>query len=193
MAQNNNPQELFTLAISLAGVVTRMFRKTGRTELSTEPVIEKKPIIEFMRRMRVFGMEKFDSPTYISSINYYATLKDMQEHRALGVVIIYVEQDFVGKLLHLLQYPNIDDDDEDAIKDACGTLCNVIAGQFKSEIVNLGYIDVQMSHFTNYLNTAFNGVEFCSDIKEKYEISFNIQEKKRLVVEMTMGAIPKAK
>lgn len=192
MAQTDNAQELFTLAVTLGGVITRMFRKTGHTELSTEPIIEKKPIIEFMRRMRVFGMEKFATPTFISTINYYVNVKDMEEHRALGVIIVYIEQDFVARLLRLLQYPLIDEDDEEALKDASGTLCNVIAGQFKSEIAQLGFIEVEMSHFSSYRNTAFHGVEFCMGQREKYEISFNIQEKKRLVVEMTMGSVPKA-
>lgn len=190
---DDNPEQLFTLAISLADVVKHMFRKTGRTELSGDPLVQRKPVIEYMHRMRVFGMEKFETPTFISSVNYYLTEKDLYEHKTLGTVIIYVEQDYVGRLLRILQYPVIDEDDEDALKDACGTLCNVIAGQFKAEIVNLGYVDLHMSHFSSFRNSAFEGIEFNSFQKEKYEISFFIGQIKRLVVEVTMGQIPKPK
>ena len=193
MPQPDNAEELFTLAVTLGGVITRMFRKTGHTELSCEPGIEKKPIIEFMRRMRVFGMEKFATPTFISTVNYYANPKDLQEHRALGAIIIYIEQGFVANLLRLLQYPMIDDNDDEVMKDACGTLCNVIAGQFKAEIAKLGFIELEMSHFSNYRNTAFHGVEFSSSQRQKYELSFDIQDRKRLVVEMTMGPLSKLK
>ncbi len=191
MSQDENFEELFNLAINLAGVVKNMFKKRGELALSCEPVIEKKDIVEFMHRMRVFGMEKFETPTFISSVNYYKSVKDLEEHKALGTVIVYVEQEFVGKLLRYLQYPIIDEDDEDELKDACGTLCNVIAGQFKAEVAKLGYIELQMSHFSSYRNSAFLGVEFASQQREKYEISFFLQDKKRLVIELTMGNIPK--
>ena len=193
MPQSDNSQELFTLAISLAEVIKTMFKKTGQTALSADPALEKRPIIEFMRKMRVFGMEKFENPTFIASINYYLNVKDMEDHRAVGAVIIYIEQGFVGKLLRLLHYPIIDEEDEDVLKDACGTLCNVIAGQFKVEIVKLGYNDLEMSHFSSYKNSAFQGIEFDAQQKEKYELSFFISDEKRLVVEMTMGPLPHMK
>ncbi len=192
MTNPNNAEELFVLAVSLAEIVKDMFKTTGKTVLSREPVVERKPIVEFRQRMRVFGMEKFEQPTYIAAVNYYTDRKEMEARKALGAVIIYVEEDFVADLLRILQYPFIeDDDDEEQLKDACGTLCNVIAGHFKSAISQLGYIELQMSPFLSYRNSAFEGIQFYPQQTDKYEISFYIEEKKRLVLELTMGPIPR--
>ena len=149
-------------------------------------------IIEFMQRMRVYGIDKFEAPTFVSTVNFYANLKDMEKHKALGVLVLYIEQDYVKRLLNMLQYPDIPDDDEE-LKDACGTLCNVIAGQFKIEISSLGggYQALEMSHFSNYRNSALRGVEFNSKQMDKIEISFTIRDQKRLVLEFSMGEIGK--
>jgi len=71
----------------------------------------------------------------------------------------------IEKLMKLLQYPPVDDESEDAMKDSCGTLCNIIAGRFKSEIVSAGYIELEMSHFRNFRNSSFEGISF-PDLKE---------------------------
>ncbi len=188
----DNAQELFTQAIHLAEVVKKILKNTGRVNLSSNPFLERKSIVEFMGRMRIFGMEKFDNPTYIAVVNYYADRQNLEQKKALGALVCYVEQDYVARLVRLLQYPRLEDDeDEEALKDASGTLCNLFAGQFKSEISKLGYIELQMSAFESFRNSSESGVAFCSGQTEKYEISFEIEGFKRLVVDLTMGAVPR--
>jgi len=140
--------------------------------------------------MRADGMEKFNDPTFVSTVNYYASVKDMEKHSAVGALVVYVEQSYIVTLLKILKYPPVDDEDENAMKDSCGTLCNIFAGHFKSKISSMGFIELEMSPFFNYRNTASAGVEFCFKEYDKYEASFYFDNKKRLVVEMTMGAIP---
>ncbi len=180
------------MAILLAGAVRKVFEKQG-LKLTAKPILEKKPIIEFMRRMRIFGMEKFPTPTYIASVNFYLNKKEMEHHQTFGVICLYVEQEYMARLIKLLQYPEIDEDDEEQLKDACGALCNLISGQFRSDLSLMGYCEMEMSHFSSYRNSALMGVPFYFKLLEKYEISFFIRNEKRVVMEVSMGPVPRQK
>lgn len=190
---NAREAELEKLATALADSVAAIFKERGEVKFSKDPVIHKKNIVEYNGRMRADGMEKFNNPTFVSSINYYATPKDMEKKNALGAIIVYIEQGFVVDMLRMLKYPPADDENMDALRDCCGTLCNIIAGRFKSAISAMGYIELEMSHFSSYRNTAPQGVAFCYKEYDKYETIFFINGVKRLVIEMTMGSIPKGK
>lgn len=181
---------LHKFALALLESVKEIFKEKSDVGFSKEPTLERKNIIEYNGRMRADGMEKFNDPTFVSTVNYYVNAKDMEKHSAIGALVVYVEQSYIVSLLRLLKYPPIDDEDENAMKDSCGTLCNIFAGHFKSKISSMGCIELEMSPFSNYRNTAANGVEFCYKEYDKYEISFFLDNKKRLVVEMTMGAVP---
>lgn len=156
------------------------------------PVKNRLKIIEYDGKMRADGMEKFNNePTYVSAINYYINKVDMEKKKTLGVIVIYVEQNYMAKIMKLLQYPPVDDENEDALQDSCGTLCNIIAGRFKSEIAKAGFIELEMSHFVTSRNNMVPGVSFCFTEFDKYEITFDIDGAKRLVIETTIGAVPK--
>ena len=64
------------------------------------------------------------------------------------------------EMMKIMKYPPVDEESESAMLDSCGTLSNIIAGRFKSEISQNGYVELEMSHFWNYRNNAFNGVAF---------------------------------
>lgn len=184
-------EALFTMALALSAAVKKIFYEKSEMKFSAEPVIEKKLIIHFVDRMRVDGMEKFNNPTVFSAIHFFEHPPEKRKkEEPLGVLIVYVEKKFLPELLRLLKYPYIDYDEEDEVKDGCGAICNLIAGQWKKELMNLGYIDLEMSYFRSYINTIVNGIEFPKDQTHRYEISFDIDKKKGLVVEMVMGKIP---
>ena len=184
--------ELDKFAELLNQGVVGLFKERGEIKFTSDPVMERKRLIESDGRMRADGMEKFENePTYVSAVNFYANEKDMEKGKTLGALIIYVEQTYIAKLMKMLRYPPIDDESDDAMRDSCGTLCNIVSGRFKSEISSAGYIELEMSHFMNYRNSAFSGVNFCYNEYDKYIIDFEIDKKKRLVIEMTMGAVPK--
>jgi len=185
-----NP-DLEKFADLLVKGVTELFGERGQLQFTKDPQKERNSIIEFEGKMRADGMEKFNNePTYVSAVNYYANEADMQKNKVLGALVIYVEQAYLTKLMRLLQYPPVDDESEEAMLDSCGTLSNIIAGRFKSEISSAGYIELEMSHFRTYRNSAFAGVEFCRNEYDMYTLNFDIDDKKRLVLEMSMGIVP---
>ncbi|MFH1359854.1 MAG: hypothetical protein ABIJ41_02320 [Candidatus Omnitrophota bacterium] len=188
--KKSNP-ELNKFAEYLTKGIKNLFGERGEIKFSKDPEIVKKDIIEYQGRMRTDGMEKFNSPTYVSFLNYFANKADMEKKKALGALVLYVEQNFMAPLMKKLKYPAVNDEDEEALKDSCGTLCNLIGGRFKSEISCQGYAELEMSHFYTYRNSASDGVAFCFSEYEKYEISFTIDNEKRVVVEMTMGIVPR--
>ena len=76
------------------------------------------------------------------------------------------------------------------LEDACGTFCNLIAGNFKSGLTQLGYVELIMSHFSGFQNEILNGVEFHPSQKQMYEINYEIEGEKRIVTELCMGPVP---
>ena len=88
--------------------------------------------------MRVDAMEKFNSTTVFSVIQFAANEEDLEQQEYLITLIVYLEQKFLPEFLRLLQYPYIDSDDEMEVKDGCGTLVNLIAGQYKREMAPWG-------------------------------------------------------
>ena len=184
--------ELDKFADFLEKGVVGLFTERGEIKFSNPPKKERRRIVEYDGRMRADGMEKFDNePTYLSAVNFYANEADRKKGKTLGALIIYVGQAYITRLMKILQYPSIDDESDDALRDSCGTLCNIIAGRFKSELATAGHIELEMSHFMNFRNNSFRGIDFCYNEYDMYALEFYLEDKKRLVVEMTMGAIPK--
>src|SRR3989338_10183476 len=160
--------DLHNFAVVLTRLVTKFFRTQAELEFSSPPRMKREFIKEFNKKMRIYGVEKFYTPTFVSTVNYYKNFEDLQNNKPIGLLVVYIPQDYVAQLLKLLKYPEIEASDDNALKDACGTLCNVIAGRFKSEVSAMGFIELEMSHFTNYLNTSMRGVDFCTEQNEKY-------------------------
>ena len=187
----NKPEDLKVQSILLGEVVRRILKKRAEIELSSKPIFEIKPITEFKKRLRATALGKFEGTTYIASVNFYTDQENMDKGKSIGAVIIYVAEEYIAKLLQKFNYPISDEDDQEALQDACGTLCNLIAGNFKSGLTQLGYIELFMSHYSTYLNEVVNGIPYSSFETDLYEISFDIAGKKRIVAELTMGAVPR--
>lgn len=186
------PSEFYIQALLLAKVVERILSRKAGIDLSKPPRLELKPITEFVRRMRVSGLLKFNERTYIAAINLFKTEEDSEQHKAVGAIVLYIPETYVAKLFRELEYPSvIDEDDQEALLDACGTFCNLIAGNFKSGLTQLGYQELVMSHFSSYKNEVLNGVIYDPKQTRLYEISFEIRGEKRIVADLTMGPIPK--
>lgn len=177
-------ESAFTLALALSAAVKKIFYEKSATTFSGEPKLEKRLVTQFVQRMRVDAMEKFNTTTVFSVIQFAANAQDLERQAYLITLVIYLEQKFLPEFLRLLQYPYIDSDDEEEVKDGCGTLVNLIAGQYKKEMAVLGYKDVMMSHFESYINTNADGIGIPPGSMEKYEIAFEVEGTKRLVVEM---------
>lgn len=184
----------FTLALALSAAMKKIFFEKSETTFSNEPDMERKPITQFAHRMRVDAMEKFNSTTVFSAIQFAANEEDLQRQEYMLTLLVYLEQKFLPEFLRMLQYPYIEFDNEVEIKDGCGTLVNLIAGQYKREMSLLGYKDLMMSHFVSYINTAPDGVGIPKGLTEKYELSFEVEGARRLIIEMvTLDMLPKWK
>jgi hypothetical protein len=181
---------LAKMALGLAAAVQKVFLEKSRTTFSAEPRIEKTGIVSFMKRMRVQAIGKYNQATIFSVVHYYRNTAMLRKHRPLGLVIVYVERDFAPELLNLLGYPSIDNDEDDEVLDGIGTIANLIAGLFKRELKQLGYKDLEMSHFQSFINRAPYGLEYPANQGVKYEITFDIDGQKRMVVELVMAPLP---
>lgn len=186
LLREDHSSALFTMSLAMAVAVRKIFREKAQVKFTREPIIEKKLITHFMRRMRVDPMEKFNAPAVVSVIHFYKTRKEIDLRKPTGVILVYVELSFLTQLLKLLEYPEIDDDDEEQVEDACGALCNIIAGFFKNELISLGYPPLEMSAFESYINSVVNGVNCPTKTIHKYEVNYEIDGQKRLVTEMVM-------
>lgn len=181
----------FTLALALCAAVKKIFYEKSSTTFSSEPQLVKRPITQFVYRMRVDAMEKFNVTTVFSVVEFAVNEGRLEKQEYAITLIIYLEQKFLPEFLRLLQYPYVDFDDEREVRDGCGAIANLIAGQYKKEMIRLGYKDFTMSHFDSYINTAVDGVKIPNAATEKFEISFEIEGIKRLVVELvTLARLP---
>ena len=179
-------------ALMMAEVVKRVLLKRAEIRLYQKPAIQKKEIVEFRQRMRVSGVTKFQDKTYIATVNFYKNAKDLMSQFPVGALVLYVPETYVDILMKKLQYPVFDLDDEEQLKDACGTFCNLIAGNFNTGLISLGYSQLEMSHFSTYENDILNGVEIPADQKYFYEISFTIDGEVKIVIDYIMGPIPRS-
>ncbi len=183
----DDSEATFVMALGLTVAVKKVFFEKAEARFSDEPAIERQLITQFMQRMRVDAMQKFNQTTFFSAVHFYKDVASLDRNAPLGLIIVFIERKFVPEMLRLLKYPYIDYDDDDEVLDGTGAIANLIAGQFKKELIGLGYKDMEMSPFKSHINTVGNGVEYPKDQTHKYEISFDIDGKKRLVVEMVMN------
>jgi CheY-like chemotaxis protein len=184
----------FTLALAVSAAMKKIFFEKSKMTFSNEPMLEKKVITQFVHRMRVDAMEKFNATTIFSTLQFAANEEALEQKQYMVTLVVYLEKEFLPEFLRLLDYPYIDSDEDDECKDGCGTLANLIGGQYKRELASLGYKDLEMSPFQSFINTAADGVGIPKDVTEKYEISFEVEGTKRLVVEMAaLDMLPKWK
>lgn len=185
-------KELGQFAEILQRSIVALFKERGDITFSEKPRLEKKQIIEYEGKIRANGIERFDGEvTYVSAVNFFANAADLKKKKTLGALIVYVQGEFLPKLIKMLQYPPIDDENEQAMLDSIGTLCNIASGRFKSEIKDSGYVDLEMSHFINYRNNAVVGIDFCRSEYYFYEVDCFIDGKRQICFDMTMGPVPK--
>ena len=187
----DHSEDLFTMALALSAAVKKVFFEKSGTKFFSEPVVVKKTIDQFMRRMRVDGVKKFEASTLFSAVHLFKNAAAVKDEDPLGVVIVYIERMTVPEVLQLLRYPEVDYDNNAEVLDGTGTIANLITGQFKKELAVLGYPDLELSHFNSYVNTYAEGIDYPRDQVELYEINFAIDRTKSIVVEMVMSPLPK--
>lgn len=184
-------KNLLELSLVLVTATKKILRQKGDIYLSAEPDIHEKEIVQFARRMRVDGLEKFGVRTVVASVNFYLDKNHMDHEQAIGVLVLYIPQEYIARLMWLMDYGRIKEDDDGESKESCGAVANLIAGCFVNELSANGYVFLQMSHFATYINTAVDGIDFYPQENVKHEIEFFIRDEKRLVAELSMGHLKK--
>lgn len=108
-----------------------------------------------------------------------------QEHKnevVKGGVILYIAKSNVEALFGSLGVTGNSPLTE--ITDISGEFCNVIAGGFKTEIVRLGYDEVQLSTPKNYSGSVSDSVDM--SVTCKYRMSFASQNHGLLTIDVFM-------
>ena len=177
------------IATSCIKVVEELFKSKPNVTFTKEAEFVQRDIIEYNSRMRIFGMEKFNGPCFISVINYYLTEVDLKAHKACGAVVLYIEESCAGKLLKSLGYKGFDDEDNDSVMKICGEFCTSLTDEYKKELSSLGYKDLASSTPSNFYNGVPDGVEFNYDEYVKYEMSFFLWKQKAIVLDITMKSL----
>lgn len=181
-------------ALLMSKVVQRVLQQKGGIKIYGNPSLLKKPIVSFMKRIRVAGLNKFSEKTYISYINFFRKDDDLKKDAPVGAMVIYVPEFFVYNLMHQMEYPVDHEGDYTALEDATGAFCNLIAGSYKNGLKQMGYEELVMSHFSTAINDVFDGVPYDGQAEELYEISFELRGgEKGLVVDLSMGPIENEK
>ena len=190
-SQKGNPG-LETLATVLKDALVKMFIDYGGINIGIDAEVQRKNIVDFRdHHLRADGIEKFNTPCCVGFINYYLSEKDLKDHKPIGAIIVYLENNYISQLMKILKYPVLDDEDEEALLDGAGTICNILAGAFKSEMSIHEYAGLEMSAFQTYRNAALTGVKFHPKEYFLYELDFFIEKEKRIILEFTMGPVPK--
>ena len=183
------PAQKFDAKIISAACVRAVeyaLKQLSSLSFTSEPAFVQREIIEYDSRMRVFGMEIFNGPCYISTVNYYFSETDAKGHNACGAFVLYLEESAAARLFKSLGFKNYNEDDDVKMMATAGELCQTLAEAFKKELSGLGYQDLIIGQPLNYHNFVPDGVEFSYDQYVKCETSFTLWRQKVLVVDVTL-------
>lgn len=145
-----------------------------------------KDIIEYESRLRVSPLEKFNATCYISVLNFYASSQDLAKKKTLGALIVYMEEESIGKILKKFTNRRFDEDDEGQVMEQCNELMHKFSASLASSLSALGHTNIVFSEPKHFRNAVADGIEFNYDERKLYEASFFIWKKKVAVCELTV-------
>jgi len=159
---------------------------------SQDPEFAVREIIEYESKMRTFGLEKFNGPCYLASINFYENKVRFKAKDASGVLVTYIEESCASDIVKGLGAGTglgVDEDDIETILDTVGEICNVIAGEIKTEMVNqLGYATPAIiSAPIKSKNDIAEGVDFAYNEQCYYEAFFFIKKTKSVALAFSVS------
>jgi hypothetical protein len=182
------------IATTLMDVIPKVFQANFGFSFVDNPTFVRKEVIEYQSRMRVFGLEKFNGPCYISSISLYLTERHLQKQKPCGTVVVYVEPEYAVRFLAALGFKNQGEDEEDptfeaTIIDNCGEIANLIVGSYKNELANLGMKNLVISAPLSRKDSIEEGVEFPYSQYYYHELKYTHKKTTVLVVDCVMEEI----
>jgi hypothetical protein len=156
---------------------------------TSEPVVSEHDIIESNGYMRLFAMGKFNSPCYLSALNFYLSDKEQQDERPVGTMALYIKEDVMEKFLQAIDRLDVKPD-EGLLSDICAEICNTVAEDIRTELAGMGYPSLLISSPIKSKNNAPAGAKFNYDLYKMQEIVFTYWAKECIVIEACLGALP---
>ena len=193
MSPQDSSSHLNTYIEMLRDIINRLIQKNAKIQFSKDPVIEKRDIVEYNKKMRVSALEKFNAPGYLSAINYYLSPKDKETKNAAGAFIFYIVEGNLKKSFEAagMAVAGFDDDDLEQVTAKCNQLCQAISDEFCSELKNKGYKELIPSAPVSARNTISEGVDFSFNQYQKCEVSFHVKSIKSFTLEVTLPSLKK--
>lgn len=174
------------MATTVMGAVQKTIKTMSSEKFTTEPRITKRSIIPWRGKMKLFPMEKFHVPAFISVVHYYINQEDERRERPFATLLLYVEMVYTYNFLKNMgiavqgrqvdRYDEISEEDK-LLADCVGELMNIIAGNCRGELKNVGYPEFIMSIPQNYVYEIPDGVTVPAKIDDRYEFFFPIKHK----------------
>ena len=186
MAKGFDPEILSKTFIKAA---EDTFSRLSKIAPSEPPTVKTQKVVEYEGRMSVAAMEKFNGPTYISSVSFYLNEQDRDKHRAKGALVLYLEATNAEKILRAFGHPITEDEEEEETLNSCGKLCTSLAEALNQSLAAQGNPQLILSSPISDKNSLHGGVEFSADQTQKQEISFSFWRKKALAVDVTLTSL----
>ncbi|MBF0217481.1 MAG: hypothetical protein HQL30_10860 [Candidatus Omnitrophica bacterium] len=151
-------------------------------------------IITWYRKMKLFVLEKFHKPTYVSVVNLYKSEREKASGSPFGIVITYVDKGTASSILNMMRLlPSTESmqvvDKESmrgfAVK-GCGDLARSIAERVVAEMKGLGHEGLVMSDPENITEPKNVLLPYNENVTEKYEFLFPVREKESVYVDIVM-------
>jgi hypothetical protein len=166
--------------LTIIDIVTSAIRAMERTLRSLSNVsLEELP--------EVRKEETFSSMIHIPEGVYTSFVYYSQEYgtkKVCGGVLVNVTKTNLSQVFGALGITDLSPDAE--IRDACGEFCNIIAGVFKTEMVNLGYDDVQLSVPEGHADSISDILMHINNLC-KYKLNFAYKGRGIVTVDVFMG------
>lgn len=189
MATNDIDTRLEKLAQTLKSIFDALLDTDEGLSYTADPEINQKELIEYENRMRSSGMQKFNSPTYITFLNFYTSEANKEKEAALGALVLYFERENAPKLLKSLDYKvRADEDDDEVVLGVCFEFTTDIAKKFLSKVASEGYSNILISEPKGYINTVSEGIPFKFSEYAMYELVFHLWKEKILAAELTLAS-----
>jgi hypothetical protein len=150
------------------------------------PKIIEKDILEYDGRMKVSGLEKFQSVNFISVVHFYSNQAEQKQNKPKGAMVLYVEFENAAKLYKALGLSVPDDEDDASMMNACGMMAKQISEAFNKALADSGQGSMILSEPDNYKNNIMQGVPYSRDQKKMLEFDFFYWKKKAIVIDLTL-------
>ena len=190
-----NSMDPAVLKTALMGVVEPILSKMSSIGVSPsqDPQVNEIDIVEYDGRMRVAGLEKFNSVCFVSAVNFYLSQAEQKQNKVKGAMVLYMDSENGSKIYKVLGFPVPDDEDDISMMEACGKICKLIGEGFVNALTNSGYTSLVMSEPDNHKNNIMEGIAFSKEQKKLQEFCFFYWKKKTIAIELTLAAIPMKK